>query len=167
MKVIKLQNSSDVVALVDDEDYERLQKYRWLLSPKGYIIRYEGPSNARVQYRMHNEVLNLLPNSGVDHIDNAKWNNTKENLRVVTHSVNSQNKLTSGRNTTGYKGVSFDSTRCSYKKFKASIGKDGKVKTLGYFETAKEAADAYDKQALEIYGSSALTNAKLRQEVSN
>lgn len=163
-KEIKLVNSTAVVALVDDEDYNKVKDYRWLLSPKGYIIRYEGPSNARVQYRLHNQVLGLPANSGVDHINNAKWDNTKLNLRVVSHSVNSQNKLTSGRNISGFKGVYHDPNRASFKKYKATICKDGKNKTLGYFPSAEDAADAYDKAALELYGPTALTNAKIRGE---
>jgi hypothetical protein len=161
LKEIKLTNSTEVVALVDDEDYDRINQHKWLLSSKGYIIRYVGNTWNRSQIRMHNEVLNLPPNSGVDHIDQTKWNNCKYNLRIVAHSVNQQNRMIDKKNTTGFKGVSINNDG-RHKPFKATIAKDGKNKTIGYFKTVKEAADAYDKYALELYGPEALTNAKIR-----
>lgn len=45
------------------------------------------------------------------------------------------------RNTTGYRGVSFHKQR---KKFYAQKKVDGKVKFLGFFETAEEASKAYE-----------------------
>lgn len=158
MKTITLTNNTEVVATVDDEDYERLNAFKWLLSPKGYIIRYEGPSDARIQYRMHNQVLGIASGSGVDHIDGMKWNNMKYNLRVVSASTNCQNKQ-SGRNSSGYKGVYFDKKRG---KYKAAIGFNGRQITLGHFNTAEEAGDRYDNEAIQLYGSDALTNKKIR-----
>jgi AP2 domain len=163
MKQIELSNSKTVVTVVDDEDFERLNRHRWLLSPKGYIIRYEGSSYNRVQIQMHNELLRLCrPFRRIDHINGCKWDNTKANLRLVSPSVNQQNRRTNSRNSTGYKGVSYNPTHRSYKKFKASINKDYRSRTIGYYVTAKEAAEAYDKVALEIYGPEALTNHKIR-----
>lgn len=165
MKLIELQNDLDNYACVDDEDFERLNAYRWLVNAKGYVVRFEGSSYNRHQTFMHNQVLNLPANSGVDHIDNHKTNNQKNNLRIVTHSVNQQNRKTNSRNTTGYKGVSFSATRKYGGKYKATLGVNGKNISIGYFKTPEEAANAYDKKAVEIYGPDALTNAKLVQEV--
>ena len=56
-------------------------------------------------------------------------------------------------NTTGFRGV--------YKvgdKFRAQIGFNGEKHKLGYFDTAEEAAKAYDASARKFLGSSAKTN---------
>jgi hypothetical protein len=56
-------------------------------------------------------------------------------------------------NTTGFRGV--------YKigvKFRAQIGVNGEKHKLGYFDTAEEAAKAYDASARKFLGSSAKTN---------
>lgn len=161
MKQIKPHNSETVVAVVDDEDYDRLNVYRWLVNSKGYIVRYEGLSDDRHQFFLHNEVLNLPPDSGVDHKNECKWDNTKQNLRIVTKSVNQQNRSFNSRNTTGFKGVSFNPSRKYGGKYKASLGVQNKVITIGYFKTAAEAASAYDKRAVETYGPEALTNLKI------
>ena len=50
-------------------------------------------------------------------------------------------------NTTGYKGVSYHK---SGKKYEAYIHYEGKKHHLGYFDTAEQAAEAYDKKAKEI-----------------
>jgi hypothetical protein len=157
IKEIKLTNSTEVVAVVDDEDYERINQHKWQLSPKGYVIRYIGDTWNRGQIRMHNEILELPPNSGVDHINQMKWDNCKHNLRIVTHSVNQQNRIIGGKSSTGFKGVSRHRL-----KFRAQIQKDGRLESIGVFTSAQEAADAYDKRALELYGEAALTNAKIR-----
>ena len=46
-------------------------------------------------------------------------------------------------------------------KYAAFIGKDYKRFYLGSFNNVTDAAKAYDKKAVELYGSDALTNEKL------
>lgn len=51
------------------------------------------------------------------------------------------------KSATGFKGVTFNG-----KGFKAEIYKEGKRIYVGQFETAIEAAVAWDKKALELFG---------------
>jgi AP2 domain len=63
------------------------------------------------------------------------------------------NSILRADNTTGFRGV--------YRvrdKFRAQIGADGKKQKLGYFDTAEEAARAYDAAAREKLGPSAQVN---------
>ena len=82
----------------------------------------------------------------VDHKDTDKLNNKWENLRLLTPEQNSRNYGPQCNNTTGFKGV------CKREnKFEANIFHNGKLEYLGTFNTAKEASDAYEKRADEIY----------------
>jgi hypothetical protein len=56
-------------------------------------------------------------------------------------------------NTSGRKGVNLYRNG----KWRATIGQ----RHLGYFDTAQEAADAYDRAAVEHFGEFALTNKEL------
>jgi len=59
----------------------------------------------------------------------------------------------SSTNTIGYRGV-----HKSRKKFKAAISRDGKWTHIGNYDTAKEAAIAYDRAVLKANKSTALLN---------
>ena len=86
----------------------------------------------------------------VDHIDGCKTNNHHENLRFATHSENAMNVKKKGSNTTSmYKGVSFHKPLNKW-LVHVSIGK--KCTHVGYFETEREAAEAYNAAATEHYG---------------
>jgi hypothetical protein len=97
MKEITLTQGK--VALVDDEDYERLSKFKYypLKDKHGqiYAIRKVKTGHrwgGRWRYttiRMHHDVVGKAPLGLVpDHIDRNGLNNTKNNLRFVTQSVN-------------------------------------------------------------------------------
>lgn len=80
----------------------------------------------------------------IDHIDQNKANNCIENLRVATKSLNEANTGIRKNNTSGYKGVAYHKAA---KKWRAYL----QCKHIGLFNTAEEAAIAYDKKAFEIY----------------
>ena len=78
----------------------------------------------------------------VDHIDINKLNNSLENLRWVTQSMNTRNQKNTGKY---MKGVAKKN-----KKFEAHITIKGKYKYLGTFNTELEANQAYMKEYDEI-----------------
>lgn len=90
----------------------------------------------------------------VDHIDNDTMNNSLENLRWASRSLNCHNISAYGKY--DYKGVR-DSGRKS-NPYRADIGYNGKKISLGNFETPEMAAIAYNKKAYEIYGDNARLN---------
>jgi len=85
----------------------------------------------------------------IDHIDNNPANNNVKNLRWCSQKENLANQYKRINNKSGFKGVSFDKPR---NKYQARININGKIKHLGYYETAEEASKVYDAKAKEIHG---------------
>jgi hypothetical protein len=99
----------------------------------------------------HGEWPSLL----IDHIDMNHANNRIENLRLATIAQNQHNATLKRGNTTGYKGVSFQKRD---NRYRAQIQVHKKRIALGWFETADEAAHAYNKAAITHHGEYARLN---------
>jgi hypothetical protein len=85
----------------------------------------------------------------IDHINNVRNDNRIENLRRVDKSSNCQHQLKPKSNTSGFIGVSKSKAST---KWKASICKDGKPQTIGYFVDIKDAVLAYNEKCNELHG---------------
>ena len=95
-------------------------------------------------------VTKKFPKDCIDHIDGNTLNDRWENLREATSQQNSWNSKLVSTNTTGYRGVSYIKDLNRYRAC-ISVG-NGKSKHIGYFNTAKEAGEAYLKKAKELRG---------------
>jgi hypothetical protein len=91
----------------------------------------------------------------IDHANGCRSDNRFANLRSCTRSQNNANRRSSGRNTSGYKGVTFSKAN---KAWIAAITVAGKHYYLGSFPDKTEAAKAYDKAAIEYFGEFATPN---------
>jgi hypothetical protein len=155
MKEIKL--TKGFVALVDDEDYEYLNQWKWCVSSNGnrkYAIRGIKRSDGRTEIiSMHRLIMNTPVGLLVDHIDHNGLNCQRHNMRNCTRSQNNQNRSSRKISTSKYLGVSFNSER---KLFRADINDV----CIGHFENEIDAAIAYDKRAKELYGEFANINIK-------
>lgn len=164
---IPLQNAPGVFALVDDYNYRRFARYRWYLHKAGYAARFvrshrENPPAVRILY-MHRLVLGVSAgpyrHKMVDHIDGNPLNNLRDNLRTVTPSQNARNRhRLRASKSSQFKGVYFDRTVRSSKRWKAQIVVEGKVTHIGRYGTENEAAQAYDQAALAHFGLYAAPN---------
>ena len=130
---------------VDLDDYEKVKEFRWYSDGK-YIRNSD-------KVRLHRYILNE-PEKFVDHIDGNPMNNRKSNLRLCTCAQNLYNKPAQSNNTSGKKGV----FKLQEGRYRSSIGFHGHTIYLGTYDDIDEAAMAYDRKAIELFGEFARTN---------
>lgn len=168
------------VVLFDKEDEAKVLPYTWHEDPAGYIIR-AALINEQEEYgftiRLSRWLLGLTKQDQleVDHINNVKWDNRKQNLRLATTSENVRNQLLTIRNTTGVKGVCH--RICTH------INQDGTIRQNHYWRARIRinkqcieqnfshtlqgliaASQWYDKMAIKYFGKFAKTNEMINNQ---
>jgi len=146
---------------VDDKDVHLLNEKMWFVHKsyegKMYVVRddYLGldENKKRIMKRvfLHRTIMNPNSGSDIDHVNGNGLDNRRKNLRVCSRQQNSANRgPLNGRE---YKGV-FKHR----KKWLAQIGYNYKRIYLGCFHKKEDAAMAYNKKAVELFGNFAYTN---------
>ena len=149
MKEIKLTQGK--VALVDDEDFEYLNQWKWCAAKYGnlfYAVRGVGLPNRRTKHiKMTNIIMGEPPlDMWRDHLDGNGLNNQRGNLRFVTKRQNGQNRHYTKN--PHLPGVYWNKKNS---KWVAEICINGKGMYLGSFPYEEEAFKAYRK-AVENLG---------------
>jgi glucosamine 6-phosphate synthetase-like amidotransferase/phosphosugar isomerase protein len=144
----KIPLTKNAFALIDDEDFDRISKFKWQLAVTGYAVRneYQGTSQGKrktKQYFMHREIMETPKGMTTDHINHNKIDNQKLNLRICTKAQNNANRT--GR------GVSWDKRT---KKWRARVGR----KWIGRYKELDDALMAYNEAAIKKYGEFANIN---------
>ena len=145
-------------AMVDEADVEQLNKFKWSAdntTPTRTYARRYGSGNKKIA--MHRQIMNAQPGQIIDHINGNGLDNRRCNLRFVTHRENSINSIRRQSNT-GYRGVWRKPRKSGGYAYKASICNFGVITRLGTFDTAEEAARAYNRAAQELHGEFAWLN---------
>ncbi len=138
-------------ALVDAADYEWLNQYTWCLNGSGYPVRREGAQ----AILMHRQIMGAPKGTFIDHIDGNRANNCRANLRFCTQNENMRNQSKRTGASSQFKGVYlFKRTG----KWCARICFEGDHIWLGCFAEETEAARAYDRKAVELFGEFARLN---------
>jgi len=131
------------VALVDDLDFSWLNQYKWNTEIHPNVMYAKtGITNTR----MHVLIMQPKPGFLVHHLNGNGLDNTRDNLEII---VKSQHTRLSPKiqGETGYRGV-----YKSRDRFRAMLWIDGKNHSIGTFNTAKEAAQAWNEAAEKILG---------------
>ena len=157
MKEIQLTQGK--VALVDDDDFEYLNQFKWhvLISRNTfYAIRHLRIKKKFVKsILMHRFIMNTDKGLVVDHLNGNTLDNRKSNLRNCTHGENIRNQKLSIKNTSGYKGVSWSTNK---KKWFTQIQCENKKIFIGYFINPIDAAKAFNEAAIKYHGQFANLN---------
>lgn len=151
--------SRGLFAIVDDEDYEALSKFKWHAAVRnkglGHYARRSaiGKDGKSRTIRMHRQIMGFhLPM--IDHENGNGLDNRRENLRSCPgNSENQVNQALRRNNTTGATGVV---RHCG--KYRAQIRIRQQFICLGVHPTLDEAALAYNKAAVRFFGDFARLN---------
>ena len=145
---ILLGNTNDY-SLVDEDIFNIVKDGKWYLN-KDYVSGTLGTFKGF----LHRYVMNAnKKDPRIDHINGDKLDNTKENLRFVTASQNSQNKPKKEGCSSKYIGVS----KTKYDKWLCCIKQNGKSEKF-VFDNEEHAAWWYDQLALEKFGENSKIN---------
>lgn len=160
MKEIPLTRG--LVAIVDDEDYEWLSRFKWSIEQPNpqrqtyYAVRRQTVSRGRaIWVTMHRQIICPVGGLEVDHINRNGLDNRRCNLRPATRSQNLQNATKHYSGTSHFKGVCWSMRRHNWR---ATIKVGGRYIHLGYFEDEIEAAISYDHAAIAHFGEFARPN---------
>ena len=141
MKEIKLTQGK--VTLVDDDNFEDLNKHRWFARKDYntfYVLRQSSTKGGYKQKTilMHRVIMTPPKHLQIDHIDGNGLNNQKSNLRIVTTRQNKQNAHI--KTSSKYPGVVWNKVS---KKWQANIRIGNQKRYLGLFEKEEDAYAAY------------------------
>lgn len=147
---IPVRRGGQVVAfaLVDEAD-AHLVAGRWALNSTGYATaRRDGRT-----VLMHRHILGLAPGDGleVDHVNCARLDNRRRNLRVLTHAENHHNRRPRSFGTSKFRGVYWNKAAG---KWFARVKIDGRHHWVGAFDDETEAGNAaaeYRRQNMSGY----------------
>lgn len=156
MKLIMLTHGMS--AMVDDEDYDRVSKFKWYAwHRRGHW--YACSARQRKVVYMHRLILgDRCEGVDVDHKDRNGLNNQKNNLRLAPGGLNQLNTVKAKNNTSGFKGVSWSKQN---RRWCAYIYDHGKHRFVGSSLDPMEAAKMYDGAITALHGEFARTNKML------
>jgi len=107
-------------------------------TPKGYLqMNIAGESGIFAHQIAWLLTYEEMPKNHIDHIDGNPENNVINNLRDVSNKINQRNRKMNKNNTSGFNGVHWNN-KC--KKWVAHIVIDNRMRHLGVFTSAREAA---------------------------
>lgn len=164
MKTIDVKNKK---ILLDDEDHKYLSNFKWKVVKKGNdwyacIRKMKGKGKEATQIYLHEFLIELDNQDCIGFKNKNTLDNRRENLFGVSKGYNlsrTRKRTTVNGRKPGsiYKGVSKRLKRGKV-MWEVRIAKDKKTFYVGSYKTQKQAALAYNRKAIELYGEHAYQN---------
>jgi len=112
--------------LIDREDKHYLNEYSWHYDSHGYLI---------TKIMIHFFIMDFKPNLdnklSIDHKNRDKFDQTRNNLRIVNKNIQAINRNKQKNNTSGVVGVSYDKTE-NKERWRAMCVKNGDVERKSF-----------------------------------
>lgn len=143
-------------AIVDDEDYEWLNQYKWCALKNGntwYAVRAIRTRGKKSLEHMHRIIIGAPEDIQTDHANHNGLDNRKANLRLATNAQNQFNSRPQVGTLSLYKGVTKKG-----RSWSAGITRGGEHYRLGSYGSEEDAARAYDHAAVRMFGKFACLN---------
>lgn len=131
-RALKLTRPAGLV--FDECDRALVEAHTWSVNGDGYVTTWVGKRS----FKLHRLIMRPAVDAEVDHVNHDKLDNRRANLRIVTKSLNQQNRAY-GYGSSQYRGVSL---RSRDGRWRASSGVNGRDVSLGYYERETDAARA-------------------------
>ena len=143
MNTVRIPLTRGQFAIIDAEDAPLVAGRKWQAHPrrdgKGfYAANSEG-------VKLHRFLLCAKQGQIVDHRNGDGLDNRRGNIRIGSQSGNCVNRQQTP-------GVYLRGARPKKGKWQAYIKFQGKQRSLGYFDTEREAHDAYVSEARRLHG---------------
>lgn len=149
----KIPLTKGFFALVDDDDFEMLNQHRWCYAHGRAVRGIHLGGKKTTTIFMHRVLCETGPRLQVQHKDGNYLNNQRSNLAAVSGGTLRRKDTT--KNRTGFRGV-----HKMYNRYMAKISVGGVTIYLGTYETALDAARAYDRALLKYAGSGVTPNVR-------
>jgi hypothetical protein len=135
----------DQLVFIDEEIYYDIIKYSWQINVNNYVT---GEIDKK-RFILSRYVMDYNGINYVDHINNNRLDNRKDNLRIVTPTQNAMNMCSQKNSSSKFIGVHY---RKDNNKWRTRIKVNDKDINLGQYDTEIEAAKARDVATLKYFG---------------
>jgi hypothetical protein len=136
-------NYNNKYTKIDLDDVERVSKYKWTIDKSTNYVRTS--SNGK-NFKLHRFILRYDDNLFIDHINNNRLDNRKNNLRIVTPKQNALNSSLCKNNTSSYKGIHKQKS-----KWVVRIRYNNSTLYLGWYKSFKEALIVRISEEIKLY----------------
>jgi len=166
MATVTIPLTPEGVTIIDAADADLCAGFTWRRTGKEGEW-YAQAQRGRLYVYMHRLIAGAGVDEKVDHINRDRLDNRSCNLRIATSSQNSANRGPDNRRigtTSRHKGVSWSKSRGKWVTY---LHHEGKTRYLGRYASEDEAARAYNRAAVEVWGEFARLNDIEREGVAS